>query len=75
MYGWHLIKAKREGILILEPGRFISEEYLRGNVAYGLLTVGGVLTVFLTACLFRLSDLYCRLKNQNIEFLKCLIYI
>ena len=26
------------------------------NVAYGLLTVGGVLTAFLTVCMFRLSD-------------------
>ena len=37
------------------------------NVAYGFLTVGGFLTVFLTACLFKLSSLYCRFKNQNIK--------
>jgi hypothetical protein len=40
---------------------------LRINVAYGFLTVGGFLTVFLTTCLFKLSNLYCRFNNQNIK--------
>ena len=32
MYKWHLIEAKREGMLTLEPGRFINKECLRGRL-------------------------------------------
>ena len=32
MYKWHLIEAKREGILTLKPRRFINKECLRGRL-------------------------------------------
>ena len=32
MYGWHLIKAKREGMLTLELGGFMNKECLRGRL-------------------------------------------
>jgi len=31
MYRWHLIEAKRKGILTLKLGRFINKECLRGR--------------------------------------------
>ena len=34
MHRWHLIKAKREGILILKLGRFINKEYLKGKLQW-----------------------------------------
>ena len=32
MHKWHLIKAKREGMLTLELGRFINKECFRGRL-------------------------------------------
>ncbi len=31
IYRWHLIEAKREGILTLELGRFLNKECLKGR--------------------------------------------
>ncbi len=32
MYRWHLMEAKREGMLTLKPGRFINKECLKGRL-------------------------------------------
>ena len=34
IYRWYLIEAKREGMLTLEPGRFINKECLKGRLQW-----------------------------------------
>ena len=31
MHKWHPIKAKREGMITLELGRFLNKEYFKGK--------------------------------------------